>query len=217
MWYLSALSSETPAASDHIRKIRDMVKDRFDIEREMEKVRRILADKPAEVDAEGSYTNHIREVMALETGGNPSLEGDLRLCDARCDKISIVLNSVGNGLSLKRDGSNEALRRYSSDDECYRQLFTMAVASGDPLALCCNGPPLKTGSQGSSWMCRPTVRATLPNNALRSMRIMLISSITSQEIQAQHQKALLYPRYQLQISPLMIASHLTGSNCPELS
>jgi hypothetical protein len=162
MWYLSALSSETPATSDHLRKVRDMVKDRFDIEREMGKVRRILADKPAEVDVEESYTNHIREVMSLETGGNPKLEGDLRLCDARCDKISIVLNSVGNGLSLKRDGSNEALRHYSSDDECYRQLFTMALASGDPLALCCNGPALKTGSQDSSWMCRPSVSLLPP-------------------------------------------------------
>jgi hypothetical protein len=132
----------------------------------------------------------------LGSGGDPNLEKELRACDARCGKISIVLNSVENGLSLKRDGSPEVLRRYFSDDECYRQLFTIAIAAGDPLALCCMGPPLKTGNEGSSWMCRPSVSSLSFSLPPKVYTLNRSNFEPSQGIRDQHQKVHLCPYFQ---------------------
>lgn len=154
------------------RKIRERIFEKFDILKEVEKVRRIRENKPAGSDPLPSYVIQIREIMELGTGGNPSPPKDLRACDARCDKISIVLNSVSNGLNVKRGG--ESLKIYSSDDECYRHLLTVAIAAGDPSALCCTGQALMTET-GKSWLCRPMTDSSLHNANLTLLSLEGIS------------------------------------------
>lgn len=168
LWYLCTLAGEIPSANPKQRKIRETIFEKFDILKEVEKVRRIRENKPAESEPPSTYVTQIREVMELGTGGNPGLPKDLRACDARCDKISIVLNSAGNGLNLKRGG--ESLKIYSSDDACYRQLLTVAIAAGDPSALCCTGQFLKTGS-GNSWLCQPMTDSSHHGPSLNSFSL----------------------------------------------
>ncbi|CAG8980924.1 hypothetical protein HYALB_00003783 [Hymenoscyphus albidus] len=150
----------------------EMILDKFDLSTEVEKVQRIRQNKPAEADPLPNYVAQIGHIMDLGAGGNPSLPKGLRECDARCDKISIVLNSVGNALNLRRD--REALRMYSSDHECYRQLLTVAIAAGDPSALCCTGRALVIGTR-KSWLCEPRTDASGQST---SMPLLLLDEVT---------------------------------------
>jgi hypothetical protein len=149
VWYLAMLNGEIASATTQLSRIRDMIVEKFDIYKPRSSSRGVNV-------GEQSVVKHTRNTMALSTGGNPSIEASLRICDARRDKISIVLNCVGNGLVLKRD--ENLLKTFSSDDECFRQLLTIALAAGDALSLCCTGPSLQTRSQ-KSWLNRPNVNA----------------------------------------------------------
>jgi hypothetical protein len=109
--YLAMLNGEIPSSTTRLSRIRDMVAEKFDTFGVTSKSR----------DAGIIYQSlvtHTGNIMALSTGGNPTLEDSLRICDARRDKISIVLNSVGNGLIVKRD--EDLLRSYSLEDESFR-------------------------------------------------------------------------------------------------
>jgi hypothetical protein len=149
VWYLAMLNGEIPSSTTQLGRIRDMVAEKFNINH-------IGSQASDSSMVNKSLVTHTQNIMSLSTGGNPSLEDSLRICDARRDKISIVLNSAGHGLILKREV--ELLKLYSSDDECFRQLLTVAVSAGDPLALCCTGPSLEFGSQ-KSWLNRPGISA----------------------------------------------------------
>ncbi|EPE29277.1 hypothetical protein GLAREA_00437 [Glarea lozoyensis ATCC 20868] len=149
VWYLAMLSGEIPSSTTRLSRIRDMVATKFDIYHNESQ-----ASNTSTVS--NSFVTHTQNIMSLSTGGNPTLEEPLRTCDARRDKISIVLNSAGYGLILKR--REELLKLYSSDDECFRQLLTVAIAAGDPLALCCTGPSLTFETQ-KSWLSRPGINA----------------------------------------------------------
>lgn len=86
-------------------------------------------------------------IIPLGAGGNPRIK-DLtrRQYDAVRDKYSIILNTVGNGICYTGD--------LMSEDECYRKLVTLALAAGDPTALCTTGQRVLLG-QKWSWMQRP--------------------------------------------------------------
>lgn len=111
----------------------------------MEKPKRVLQPNSSDIEKAESYTIHVREIFNLGAGGDPELPEGFRTCDANCDKISIVLNTMGNGLNLKQY-AGEGLSRFASQDECYRQLLVLALAAGDPLVLCGLGKPLRTGT-----------------------------------------------------------------------
>ncbi len=53
-------------------------------------------------DYADSYTRVFTEVFALHAGGNPKLPDRLREQDASRDKLSIVLNTLANGLVFDR-------------------------------------------------------------------------------------------------------------------
>jgi hypothetical protein len=151
--YMHSLASETHTGPGVVLEVQHTIASVFDLEKQKDKIRRILDDQPGDLENVESYTTHIRQVLRLGAGGDPDLPNELRLCDANCDKISIVLNVMGNGLNLKRSQDGESLKRFASQDECYRQLMILALAAGDPLALCALRKPLRIGTNGCSWLC----------------------------------------------------------------
>lgn len=86
-------------------------------------------------------------IIPLGAGGNPKIK-DLarRARDVVRDKYSIILNTMGKGICYKGD--------VMSEDDCYRKLVTLALAAGDPTALCTTGQRVLLG-QRWSWMQHP--------------------------------------------------------------
>jgi hypothetical protein len=78
-----------------------------------------------------------------------------RARDANLDRITIFLNSMGNGLGLKRERAVTSPYTTSSD-QCKGLLLTLALAAGDPTALHTLGTPFKFGNtqDSSSWLVR---------------------------------------------------------------
>lgn len=110
----------------------------------------------------GNFTTVVAEVFAMETGGDPRLPESQRDADARRDKVSIILNTMECGLALHPQlrSSQIALSR----DDCYYSLLLLALAAGDPGALCSVGKPMQVpqpptvhlGRKVSSWLFEPT-------------------------------------------------------------
>lgn len=139
------------------KRVRETIERKFNIQAHIMKTIRLLEEKPGDLESVGmDYVHAIRTIFELNAGGDPDLSGDRRVADGHCDKVSIVLNVLGNGLSLKR--SVDSTSSYISLDECYRQLLILALVAGDPLSLCCLGRPLKptVNAARSSWLCEPT-------------------------------------------------------------
>ncbi|KAK4631015.1 hypothetical protein CLAFUW4_03891 [Fulvia fulva] len=110
----------------------------------------------------GNFSTVVAEVFAMEAGGDPRIPAERRLSDARKDKISIILNTMECGLTLR-----DALRNPSihvTDNECYHLLSLLALAAQDPGALCCVGAPLPITDSTSSWLYTPTVADAGLNN-----------------------------------------------------
>ncbi|KAG8530453.1 uncharacterized protein KY384_004955 [Bacidia gigantensis] len=88
----------------------------------------------------------------------------VRRLDALKDKLSIVLNIVKNGLVLLRSKLREDTSIDDPDacfeDTCLAHIMIVALASGDPIALCTSGPRLRLSGRNkpSSWLCRPDSR-----------------------------------------------------------
>lgn len=106
----------------------------------------------------------IRDIFSLAASGDPRIADEhARLCNANQDNISIVLNVVGNGLRLKRADSID-ITEYSIDDKCIRSLLLLALAAGDPLALCTLGDPLRlgdpAGNHSASFLCASSTKDT---------------------------------------------------------
>jgi hypothetical protein len=98
------------------------------------------------------YSPQIMEVFALGAGGDPNALDRER--DANLDRMAIVLNSMGSGITLNRVVSATSPRTVSRD-HCIQLLLLVALAAGDPTALCTMGKPLEFGGAGqsSSWLC----------------------------------------------------------------
>ncbi|RFU28516.1 hypothetical protein B7463_g7816, partial [Scytalidium lignicola] len=181
LWYLCSLSSEVPSVNSRNLDVKGIIARNFDMQKQIIKIRRIMNDQPGDVKSDGAdYVANIMETFELDAGGDPDLPEEARIADANCDKISIVLNILGNGLNLKIERSAEAMKPYASLDECYRQLLILALAAGDPLSLCCLGRPLKpnTTTARSSWLCQPTNLDTGSAPELHSLPVLSPSSIT---------------------------------------
>ena len=77
------------------------------------------------------------DVFLMAAGGNPKLSEELRKLSANRDKLSIALNTVNWGITLKYLPSSEW--HAFSEDQCFRILAVFALAAGDPSALCTSG------------------------------------------------------------------------------
>jgi hypothetical protein len=77
------------------------------------------------------------DVFLMAADGNPKLSEELRKLSANRDKLSIALNTVNWGITLKYLPSSEW--HAFSEDQCFRILAVFALAAGDPGALCTSG------------------------------------------------------------------------------
>ncbi|KAH8820880.1 heterokaryon incompatibility protein-domain-containing protein [Xylogone sp. PMI_703] len=159
LWYMCALATEIPSSDKQNQKVKSVIAMNFDMQMQMDKVRRIMRGQPGDVPSDiTDYTSNIAQIFELDAGGDPDLPEEMRIADANCDKISITLNILGNGLNLSVERGSVAMTQYASVDECYRQLLILALAAGDLSSLCGLGKPLRPNpkSPRSSWLCQPT-------------------------------------------------------------
>lgn len=112
----------------------------------------------------GNFTTVFAEVFRMEAGGDPRLPFEQREADARRDKVSIILNTMQCGLALRHDPGSSRINM--SKEDCYYSLLLLALAAGDPGALCSVGKPMiqiaapqsmrHTQPVVSSWLFEPT-------------------------------------------------------------
>lgn len=157
LWWLAALSSSLPAFSERMKRVRQTITQTLDFKQRLHQTIRLHRGEYASESNDTSYAMAMLEAFNLGAGGNPKLPTEtLRTRDANRDRISIVLNLLGNGLKLKHKHDSE-LEEYSSVDKCFRDLLVLAIGAGDPVALCTTGEPLGVGdgTLASTWLCRP--------------------------------------------------------------
>ncbi|QIW97054.1 hypothetical protein AMS68_002572 [Peltaster fructicola] len=127
----------------------------------------------------GNFTTVAAEVFRMEAGGDPRLPPEQREADARWDKMSIILNAMECGLSLKP--SADGYRQSLSSADCYYSLLMLALAARDPGALCSAGKPLVLSSPTDravpSWLFEPTVVDAGLNNWKTLNRLPLDSPL----------------------------------------
>jgi curved DNA-binding protein CbpA len=111
----------------------------------------------------GNFSTVVAEVFGMEAGGDPRLPEEQREADARRDKVSIILNTMECGLAL--NPRPKFGRVGMSKEDCYYSLLLLALAAGDPGALCSVGKPLRIPVQEavhrrsyeiSCWLFEPT-------------------------------------------------------------
>ena len=111
----------------------------------------------------GNFSTVVAEVFGMEAGGDPRLPEEQREADARRDKVSIILNTMECGLAL--NPRPKSGRVGMSKEDCYYSLLLLALAAGDPGALCSVGKPLRIPVQEaahrrsyeiSCWLFEPT-------------------------------------------------------------
>ncbi|MCJ1287129.1 hypothetical protein MMC26_006477 [Xylographa opegraphella] len=110
----------------------------------------------------GQTNNHLdafTQVFMLDAGGNPKLPPDKRIIDANREKLAIVLNSVGTGLTVKArsfDGYDEPM---ATHNECFRVISLLALAANNPAVLCTSGSPFRPDHSASakSWLRWPAI------------------------------------------------------------
>ena len=155
MSYLCLLSAPI-SMPDDAKLVRTTIDRVFYFNDYLAELRRVLRDEPKPSSSNDeqiqAYTTHISEIFSLGASGDPD-SGD-RARDANLDRITILLNTVGTGLALRR--TQAAQSNYTvTTEQCQRLLFTLALAAGDPTALCTNGKPYKFGTGTSSWLRTP--------------------------------------------------------------
>ncbi|MCJ1380483.1 hypothetical protein MMC17_003588 [Xylographa soralifera] len=110
----------------------------------------------------GQTNNHLdafTQVFTLDAGGNPKLPLDRRIPDANREKLAIVLNSVGTGLTVRHlsfDGYGEPL---ATHNECFRAISLIALAANNAAVLCTSGSPFRSDHSTStdSWLRWPAI------------------------------------------------------------
>lgn len=107
-----------------------------------------------------SYTQICTQVFNSVAGGNPKFSAEIRPYDANADKISIILNTLDSHLTFNRSRSFGNDPKFLTEDECFRQILLLALAAGDPTALCTTGNALQLHSRrdgllSTSWLRRP--------------------------------------------------------------
>ena len=108
----------------------------------------------------GNFTTVVSEVFGMEAGGDPRLPFEQREADARRDKVSIILNTMECGLALRHAPGSSRINMSKAD--CYYSLLLLALAAGDPGALCSVGKPmLQISAPESMRHSRPTVSSWL--------------------------------------------------------
>jgi curved DNA-binding protein CbpA len=108
----------------------------------------------------GNFTTVVAEVFGMEAGGDPRLPIEQREADARRDKVSIILNTMECGLALRHAPGSS--RTNMSKEDCYYSLVLLALAAGDPGALCSVGKPiLQIAAPQSMRHIRPVVSSWL--------------------------------------------------------
>lgn len=112
-----------------------------------------------------TYTRVFLEIFELEAGGDPRLCKELRKQDANEDKLSIVFNTIANGLLFRRPQITGKTGPPATEDECCRKVLLLALAMGDPIVLCTTGRPLCLNAKGSwlSWPEMNDVQDNLPS------------------------------------------------------
>lgn len=167
LWDLLCLSSEVPGGVKRINDLRDKLMKVFDFRRRVLRVRQSLANDNSrqghrvvedakfakEYGLKRPYTTVIRDVFELGAGGDPDLPSHLRKSSANVDKMSIVLNTLGNGLAVC-----EGHKMVIDERECMRHLLMLGLAARDSSVLCTVGQHFSFGAETDrlSWLCQPT-------------------------------------------------------------
>ena len=109
------------------------------------------------LEKQESCSSIIDEVFKLQTGGDPSItDEDKRSVDASLDKACIMLNSVRNGPSLRKD-TFTGITASSADDFLKADLMIVPLATRDPVSLCTIGTHLQLNGPENlaSRICDP--------------------------------------------------------------
>lgn len=102
---------------------------------------------------QGLDVRSIRHVFKLKAGGDPRLPMNLREHSANRDKVGIILNTTGSGLTLNRSHN----RPLGTTDECIRSLLLLALAAREPASLCTGGCSLTLENDAKTWLASPGV------------------------------------------------------------
>ncbi|KIW05988.1 uncharacterized protein PV09_03172 [Verruconis gallopava] len=156
MAYLVLLSASV-SLPDEEKQVRHILNQVFNFSGYMDELRRVLVGSSNKEKEDGHYTlawtTLISETFKLGAGGDPDAPD--REKDANLDKMTIVLNSMGSGLALKRYAAAQSSRT-ASEELCQAVLFTLSLAAGDPTSLTTNGDPFKLATKEcASWLRRP--------------------------------------------------------------
>ena len=110
----------------------------------------------------GQTNNHLdafTQVFMLDAGGNPRLSPDQRIIDANREKLAIVLNSVGTGLTVRYPSSDGCGEPLATHNECFRAIALLALAANNPAVLCTSGGPFHShrSTSTNSWLRWPAI------------------------------------------------------------
>ncbi|MCJ1438810.1 hypothetical protein MMC27_008200 [Xylographa pallens] len=110
----------------------------------------------------GQTNNHLdafTQVFMLHAGGNPKLPLDRRIIDANREKLAIVLNSVGSGLTVQHPSSDRHGEPLATYNECFRVISLLALAANNAAVLCTSGSPFRSEHSTStkSWLRWPAI------------------------------------------------------------
>lgn len=166
--YLIMLSAKCFLPGDG-KAVRHMLERVFNYGRYMDNLRQILRKAPREPISDETkieaYTTSIAEIFTLHAGGDP--EAANREKDANIDRMTIVLNTMENGLSVKRFAAAQS-PRLDGADNCQALLLLISLAAGDPTSLCTNGQPFKLNDAArNSWLRIPNY-TDIGSGAMRS-------------------------------------------------
>ncbi|MCJ1394823.1 hypothetical protein MMC18_007703 [Xylographa bjoerkii] len=108
----------------------------------------------------GQTNNHLdsfTQIFMLDAGGNPKLPPDRRILDANWEKLAIVLNSVGSGLTIRYPSFDSYGTPPATHNECFRIISLLGLAANNPAVLCTSGSSFRSDNSAStnSWLRWP--------------------------------------------------------------
>lgn len=169
LWDLLVLSGEVPPGNDAARFLKDKLMKIFDMQQRVTRALQQVKGEETEDDKRiQPYTALIGDIFELGAGGDPGLPPDLRASSANLDKMSIILNILGTGLSVIPHDNDIVTER-----ESLRHLLVLSLAADDPTVLCTMGQHFNFSSRPNalSWLskssyidlgCGPLRRTRLP-------------------------------------------------------
>ena len=141
----------------------------------------------------GQTNNHLdafMQVFKLDAGGNPNLPLDERIIDANREKLAIILNSVGTGLTVQHpsfDGHGEPL---GTHNECFRAISLLALAANNAAVLCTSGNSFRSehSTSTNSWLRWPAIydednMSTHGRTVIDTSRILVDTGPRSETVQ----------------------------------